>query len=68
MKAVASSKMTRKEPAKTKLVTENEKLMESFNSLIKKDEDIYKLTLHSGRGKLFKLYLAGVRKGKSIKK
>lgn len=68
MKDVKSKKMVKKEPAKAKPATENEKLMESFNTLIKRDEEIYKLTRHSGQGKLFRLYLAGVKKGKSIKK
>ena len=45
-----------------------EKLYEAFQNTVKRDEELSKALRHIGKGKMFKIYLAGVRKGRSDKK
>lgn len=48
--------------------TEQDKLYTAFQDTVKKDEELSQALRHIGRGKMFKIYLAGVKKGKNLKK
>lgn len=56
---------------KTKTVkkeTEQDKLYIAFQDTVKKDEELSQALRHIGKGKMFKIYLAGVKRGKALKK
>ena len=48
--------------------TEQDKLYTAFQDTVKKDEELSQALRHIGKGKMFKIYLAGVKKGKTLKK
>lgn len=63
MKSVTSNKTIKKAPAKS--VSENEEIKNSFDKLWKSEEV---QSMRANKQKVFNVYLAGVRKGKSFKK
>lgn len=63
MKPITSNKTIKKAPAKP--VSENEEIKNSFNKLWKSEEV---QSMRANKQKVFNVYLAGVRKGKSFKK